>query len=123
MKPIHSLSAQSTLDLFAGPLKAVRFPDLDAQTLTDAVESLQEATLAVVAAEASLEAAKRAQADKSEALDRACDRALAYARVYAIERPELREVIESAMPSKRASGRPRKSRRTKPSEAVELAAE
>jgi len=122
MKTPRPSSAQRTLELFAGPLKSVRFPDLDAQTLTAAAEALEDAKLAVTTAEASLEAAKLALADKSEMLDRACERALAYARVYAIERPELREVISNAIPSKRAPGRPRKSQGTSAPAPVEVAA-
>ena len=43
------------------------------------------------------------------------ERALAYARVYALERPELRAAIEAvAEPVRRGPGRPRKPREEKP---------
>ncbi|CAN5794532.1 hypothetical protein BH09MYX1_BH09MYX1_51420 [soil metagenome] len=125
MKPSTTPVTERILELFAGPLKAVRFPDLDAETLTNAAAALEDARLAVTTAEASLEAARRALAEKEDLLERASERALAYARVYAIERPDLRAVIDAAAePARRGPGRPRKPRLPKDgTEANAVAAE
>ncbi len=124
MKPTTPQSLR-ILELFSGPLRAVRFPDLDGETLAHAASAVEDARLAVAAAEASLDAARRALTDSEDALERTSERALAYARVYALERPELRAAIDAvAEPVRRGPGRPRKPRAEKPTEsAAEAAAE
>lgn len=125
MKPNASPQTQRILELFSGPLRAVRFPDLDADTLTHAASAVEDARIAVASAEATLEAARRALVDSEDALERTSERALAYARVYALERPELRTAIEAvAEPPRRGPGRPRKPRAEKAADAAtDVAAE
>jgi hypothetical protein len=124
MKPSPSPQTQRILELFSGPLRAVRFPDLDTETLTHAASAVDDARIAVASAEASLEAARRALVASEDALERTTERALAYARVYAVERPELRAAIDAvAEPVRRGPGRPRKPRPEKTAEPNAAAAE
>ncbi|HSO34096.1 MAG TPA: hypothetical protein VLT33_16290 [Labilithrix sp.] len=100
------------LDLFQGPLRDVRFPDADGERLGAAVEAATAAGDAVARAEAAVEAARSVLADKQRIVAQETDRALAYARVYAADRPDLRAAIDAvtARPTtaKRGPGRPRK---------------
>jgi len=100
------------LDLFQGPLRDVRFPDADGERLGAAVDAAVAAGEAVVRAEAALETARAALLEKERVVAHETDRALAYARVYAADRPDLRAAIEAATArpttAKRGRGRPRK---------------
>lgn len=121
MSTKHAPVTERVLELFRGPLKSVRFPDLDASTLDVVVSAVDDARIAVASAEASLEAARRALEEKEDALVRESERALAYAKIYAAERPELRDAIDAAAePVRRGPGRPRKQRAT---EATAIASE
>src|SRR5688572_19371681 len=105
-------TTQGLLDLFHGPLRDVRFPDADAERLESAIDAAREAAVAVAQAEASLAAAREALADRQRSIATETDRALAYVRVYAAERPELRaslDAMTSRAPAPRR-GRPRKAR-------------
>ena len=100
------------LDLFRGPLRDVRFPDADGERLAAALASEAAAAEAVMHAEASLEAARGALADARRSVTQQTERTLAYARVYAADRPELRaalDAVPTATPTRRGPGRPRKS--------------
>ena len=100
------------LDLFQGPLRDVRFPDADGERLGAAVDAAVAAGEAVVRAEAALETARAALLEKERVVAHETDRALAYARVYAADRPDLRAAIEAATArpttAKRGRERPRK---------------
>jgi len=100
------------LDLFQGPLRDVRFPDADGERLGAAVDAASAASEAVAQAEAAVDAARAVLADKQRVVAQETDRALAYARVYAADRPDLRAAIDAvtARPptTKRGPGRPRK---------------
>jgi len=100
------------LDLFQGPLRDVRFPDADGERLGAAVDAAVAAGEAVVRAEAALEAARAVLVEKERVVAHESDRALAYARVYAADRPDLRAAIDAATArpatAKRGRGRPRK---------------
>ena len=99
------------LDLFQGPLRDVRFPDADGERLGAAVEAAAAANEAVARAEAAVEAARTVLADKQRVVAQETERTLAYARVYAAERPDLRAALEAVTtrpPTRRGPGRPRK---------------
>lgn len=100
------------LELFQGPLRDVRFPDADGERLGAAVNAASAAAEAVAAAEAALETARASAVEKERVVAHETDRALAYARVYAADRPDLREVIAAVtsrpLAEKRGRGRPRK---------------
>ncbi len=102
------------LDLFHGPLRDVRFPDADAERLQSALDASAVAFDAVAKAEAAVEVARASLAEKQRVVAQETERTLAYARVYAAERPELRAALDavpatpSRAPARRGPGRPRK---------------
>lgn len=98
MSELLPAATRTLLDLFQGPLKDVRFPDADAKRLEAAVDAVKRANAALALAEAELHAAKQTLAQET-------DRTMAYARIYAAQRPELRAVLD-AKPARR--GRPKK---------------
>jgi len=110
-------TTKGLLDLFHGPLREVRFPDAGVERLEMAIDAAREAAAAVAHAEASLAAARDALADRERAIAAETDRALAYVRVYAAERPELRASLD-AMTMAKAARRPRKARAVEATEAA-----
>jgi len=102
--------AQDLLDLFAGPLRDVRFPDADGPRLSGAVEAERAAVGAVEEAEAALVAARADLAACARNVAAEAERALAYARVYAIDHPEVATAIGTLAAARtgRGPGRPRK---------------
>ena len=113
------------LDLFHGPLlRDVRFPDADADRLEAAIEAANVAALALAQAEVALAAARTALGEKQKLVTHETDRALAYVRVYAVDRPDLRAALDALAtrpPTRRGPGRPRKA--VPSHEATEAAAE
>lgn len=102
------------VELFRGPLREVRFPDADAERLGASIDAVLAANDLVDHAERALEAAREALIEKQKTVAQETERALAYARIYAAERPELRSALEAIpsrarVPGKRPVGRPRKS--------------
>ncbi len=87
--PVLPPSLQDLVDLFQGPLQAVRFPDIDAERLMALVAEVGVAQEAVEEAEQLLAEAKREREERLEALVNKAHRALAYARVFAEEDQEL----------------------------------
>jgi hypothetical protein len=97
---------QAVIDLFAEPLRDVRFADVGASTLAELAASTQAAAEVVAAREAELAEARQALQERQDALLVQAQRALAYARVYAETDPVLTERLEQiALP--RAARRPR----------------
>jgi len=88
-------SLQTLLDVFASDLPAVKFPDVDLPVLEEAAARVKESAEAVARAEAALETARQALQESQEALLLKGQRALAYARVFAEEKPELATKLES----------------------------
>ena len=80
-----SAGAQAVLELFDTELAQLKFPDVDQVVLGEAAARVLVQSEAVAAAEAALHAAREALADAQDALLGKCQRALAYARVYAEE--------------------------------------
>lgn len=94
------------LAVFEGPLKDVRFPDVDRAVLVELADGVRASAEDVERAGAALLAAKAALDDRREALLRMSQRALAYARVYAEDDADLRAKLDSiAMPKMRASAK------------------
>lgn len=77
------------LSVFATELADVKFADLDESSLTTAAAQVRERAAALAAAEAATAAARAALDQAQEALWTHGQRALAYARVFAQERPAL----------------------------------
>src|SRR5688572_4834226 len=75
--------AQLVLDFFDNELAGVKFPDVDQQVLQEAGERVFGLAEEVSRAEATLQAARDALQDGVDQLVGRCQRALAYARVYA----------------------------------------
>jgi len=117
---------QELIALFNAELEEVRFPGVDAQTLSAAADAVDEAARALVLAEAAAEAARERLGEAQEALLTRGQRALAYAKIYAEEQPALwarletlqlprtarrapRSEVEEAPAAPRRRGRPPKS--------------
>jgi hypothetical protein len=94
---------QAMLELFHSELSSLKFPDVDQAVLDEGTARVLAQAEAVAAAEAALVAAREALADAQEALLGKCQRALAYARVYAEEDRELSRKLEMiSLPRARA---------------------
>lgn len=100
------------LELFQGPLRDVRFPDADSERLGAAVDAAKQANEALAKAEAAVAVAREALAEKQRTVLHETERTLAYARVYAVDRPDLRDALDALNPPpaavRRGKGRPRK---------------
>jgi len=90
-----SPAAQSVLELYASELAELRFPDVDRETLAAAAARVVADAESLAAAEAALSAAREVLQDSQEALLGKCHRALAYARIFAEDNPELTQRIEA----------------------------
>jgi hypothetical protein len=88
-------SIQALLDLFANELKDVHFPGVDRATLEQVIIDVRTHTEAVAKAEAALEAVRLALRESEETLSVKSQKALSYARVYAMDRPEIVAKVES----------------------------
>ena len=93
--PAVPSSLQAVLELFDGELSHLKFPDLDHAVLQAAAERVEEQAAMVRQAEATLLAMREALQDNLETLQHKCQRALAYARVYAEDSPELLSKLET----------------------------
>ena len=105
--PIPS-AVQEVVDLFVRELASLKFGDLEPTTLTAASEEVKTIAEDVTRAEAALESTRAVLAEKRDALLQKAQRALAYARVYAENQPELASRLERiALPrSPRRSAKP-----------------
>jgi hypothetical protein len=123
-EPLNPLTAH-LIDLFHGPLRDVRFPDADGERLTAAVDAAAAARDALTRAEAAVAVAREALVERDRIVGQETERTLAYARVYAVDRPELRAALEAVPPragaTRRGPGRPRKAATVTP-EAAETPA-
>ncbi|MFO0550553.1 MAG: hypothetical protein U0271_19315 [Polyangiaceae bacterium] len=110
--------AQRALELFRGPLRDVRFPDVDADSLEAVSTSALEAMSAVEAAERALEAARSQLAIKTREVIAKSELGLAYARIYArtdealsrqLDEPSQAPILVASEPvAAKRRGRPRK---------------
>lgn len=85
-----------------GPLAQVQFPDVDAAALREHAAAVDAAAQEVEVAAAAWAAAKRAVDERLEVLLQKGQRALAYARVYAEDKPELQAALAAVALSKPA---------------------
>jgi ElaB/YqjD/DUF883 family membrane-anchored ribosome-binding protein len=91
--PIPS-AVQEVIDLFVGELASLKFGDLEPTSLAAAAEEVKASAADVIRAEAALENTRAVLAEKRDALLQRAQRALAYARVYAENQPELASRLE-----------------------------
>lgn len=99
-------SSDWLLQLFTTELAEVRFPEIDAASLSAHHLAVDEATLALEEAEQALARASATLADRKLALSQHSKRALAYVKIYAEERPELREQLESLLSTRKGAAEP-----------------
>jgi hypothetical protein len=104
---------RAALDLFAEALPDVRFPDVSADLLNAKAEAVAARADAVREARDALAEAEAALATEKAGLTDLAGKALAYARVYAEGRPQLKERLDAialggAEPAARKRGRPKK---------------
>ncbi|AKV02875.1 hypothetical protein AKJ09_09538 [Labilithrix luteola] len=97
------------LEIFEGPLRDIRFPDASGEILASSIAEVQATHAALLTAEAALEAAKARLIEVQQVLTARSERALAYARIYAADQPELEAMLEPIQirgAAKRGPGRP-----------------
>ncbi|HMI84547.1 MAG TPA: hypothetical protein VK550_10660 [Polyangiaceae bacterium] len=92
-EPIPS-AVQEVVDLFVSELASLKFGDLEPASLAAASEEVRAIAADVIRAEAALENTRAVLAEKRDALLQKAQRALAYARVYAENQPELAARLE-----------------------------
>jgi ElaB/YqjD/DUF883 family membrane-anchored ribosome-binding protein len=87
-------SVKALVDLFKNELSAVTFPGVDSALLLQLLADVQKYTDAVIKAEATLDAARTALRESEEALAVKSQKALAYARVYAEDHPDIAAKVD-----------------------------
>jgi hypothetical protein len=80
---------RAVVELFAGELAKVTFPDVDATVLARELDAVRARSRDVDKARAALAAAERALDERTAALAQLAARGIAYARIYAAAHPEL----------------------------------
>jgi len=88
-------SLQAVLELFENELAHLKFPDLDRAVLEAAADRVEAQAAALRQAEAALLATRDALQDSLDALQHKCQRALAYARIYAEDDAELSSKLDA----------------------------
>jgi ElaB/YqjD/DUF883 family membrane-anchored ribosome-binding protein len=86
---------QTVLELFENELATLKFPDIDQAVLSEAAHAVHEHAESVARAEAALQAAREALQESQELLLQKCQRAVAYARVYAEENAALCDKLDA----------------------------
>jgi hypothetical protein len=97
---------KAALALFEATLAEVRFADIDAKTLSHAASEVEDAALAVAAAQAALDSARGVLHERQGSLLEQVQRAIAYARVYVESDDALRQQFD-AISLPRLARRPR----------------
>jgi hypothetical protein len=87
-------SVKALVELFKNELSAVTFPGVDGAILEQLIDDVRNYTDAVIKAEAALEAARTSLRESEEVLAVKSQKALAYARVYAEDRPEIATKVD-----------------------------
>ncbi len=80
---------REVIALFAGPLAAIAFPDVDAALLGRQADELRAAARELDRARAAVDDAQRQVGERTATLAAAARRGLAYARIYADAHPDL----------------------------------
>ena len=102
--PIPS-AVQEVVDLFVSEFASLKFGDLEPTSLVAATDEVRASAADVIRAEAALENTRAALAEKRDVLLQKAQRALAYARVYAENQPELASRLEHiALPRSQRRG-------------------
>ena len=109
------------LDVYGAHAEALRFPEIDHETLHAQAERLREAAAEVDRCERALAAARQGLHEHQQALIARAERGLAYARIFAQDDPELLERLaavelrERRAPGKKAGKKapPRRATRTR----------
>ena len=89
-----SPSVKALVELFKNELSTVAFPGVDIAILEQLISDVQTYTDAVTKAEAALEAARTSLRETEETLTVKSQKALAYAKVYAEDKPEIAAKID-----------------------------
>jgi hypothetical protein len=84
---------RATLELYRDSLREVRFPDLDFDSLSHTAAELCAAQLEVECIEAALLSARDAVRERAELLNSQSERALSYARIFAVGNPALSQRV------------------------------
>src|SRR6478672_8792422 len=79
---------RAVIELFAGELAKVPFPDVDAAVLRRQAEEVRAEAIAVARAREALDAAQQKLVERNATLGDTVARGLAYARIYAEARPD-----------------------------------
>lgn len=96
---------EELLALYRGELAGVSFPGADLSVLEEAVERARSTGAALSAALAQVEQARQSLDQARTELLQKCQRALAYARVFAEDAPELAKRLDSfSLPLSSSSG-------------------
>jgi hypothetical protein len=98
----------AVIDLLAGPLAKVSFPEIDAASLRRQADELRAESKAVARARDALEAAQASFAARRAALSETSARAVAYAKIYSEAHPDRTALAEaiSALSGPRSGAAP-----------------
>ncbi len=121
MDPVPA-PVRSLMQLLAGELATLRFPDVDGELLASAAHDVEAAADAVADAEAALETARQLLGEQQEALLTRAHRAFGYLRVFAEGDAQLEARLEPialprrtrAVDAATAAGEPLAKRRGRP---------
>ncbi len=89
-----SPSVKALVELFKNELSTVAFPGVDIAILEQLIADVQTYSDAVTKAEAALDAARTSLRETEETLTVKSQKALAYAKVYAEDKPEIAAKID-----------------------------
>ena len=111
---------REVLEVFEDELAEVRFGDLDAERLHEVAARVRAAEAEVEEARVLLDAARRLYEEELAGLTALAQRALAYARIYAENDPDLAERLAPLAEPEAAPPRRRKPKRRAEAEVREL---
>ncbi|MGM0574368.1 MAG: hypothetical protein ACQEXJ_01360 [Myxococcota bacterium] len=106
-------SVQQVLDLFEDALSEVTFPDIDRERLGTLAESVREQAAEVQRLREALDAARREQEERQQALLDAARKGISYARVFADGDADLTARLDDLALAREGRKR-KKSRRRRP---------
>lgn len=111
-----SAAAVQALQVFAGALSDVEFPGASAELLEQHARAVGDTLKVVEEAQAAITAARAKLTASVATLERAAERGLAYARIYAEDDARVRQALEGLTPAKpKVAGLERKRKGRPPS--------